>query len=54
MKLQRTHTFAMTEKSNAAILYLKKEKTNLSALVQRALLKEMERQELIKKLIPES
>jgi hypothetical protein len=53
MKLGKTHTFAMSEKSNKAILYLKKRKINLSAFVQSALIAKEKREREIEKEYPE-
>ena len=53
MKLHKTHTFAMTEKSNNAILYLKSRKVNLSAFVQQALIAKEKREKEIEEKYPE-
>ncbi len=46
-------TFYMNEESLKAIEYLKKENINMSNVVRKALIKEAERQELIKTAFPE-
>ena len=46
-------SFRMNDKSWEAVEYLREIRVNMSSLIRKALIKEMERQEKIKKAFPE-